>query len=433
MCTGTDNTEGDHIVPATVGPDYELTLALAPLGELGVQSDVSIVSGIRIPWVSGDNIPPAGKSTKHHFNTLGAIVAGTKCINGGKPNDSSADVIVADELRGDTAFDLLPYRVQASSYLYDNTVEGGAGTLSYRNVDGSIKGVTPTFSPRLAFESLFTGFIPPDPAEAEKVKYQLKKRKSVLDFITEDTAALAKTLGTADRQRLEQHLDEVRALEQRVSTIAPTGGACAMVPDPGEDPSIGGSIHGGDIAYNVNEGYSGEEERAQVMTDLIAMAFACDLSRVSSLMLTWVKSYMNAHPATGASRNIHGLSHSGGQFAEGTGLMLAWHVRHFGRLIQKLRDTPDVDGTSLLDHTAAVLMFEAGWGQDSGDPNKPLSSHSTENMSALIAGRAGGLKGGVHVVAPGKHPANVVLTAMRAVGVDRALGDLSDPIDELLV
>jgi hypothetical protein len=113
--------------------------------------------------------------------------------------------------------------------------------------------------------------------------------------------------------------------------------------------------------------------------------------------------------------------------------MLAWHVRHFGRLIQKLRDTPDVDGTSLLDHTAAVLMFEAGWGQDSGDPNKPLSSHSTENMSALIAGRAGGLKGGVHVVAPGKHPANVVLTAMRAVGVDRALGDLSDPIDELLV
>jgi hypothetical protein len=45
-------------------------------------------------------------------------------------------------------------------------------------------------------------------------------------------------------------------------------------------------------------------------------------------------------------------------------------------------------------------------------------------MACLIAGRAGGLKPGKHVAAPGKHPAQVVLSAMNAVGVGgNALGD----------
>jgi hypothetical protein len=53
-------------------------------------------------------------------------------------------------------------------------------------------------------------------------------------------------------------------------------------------------------------------------------------------------------------------------------------------------------------------------------------------MAALIAGRAGGLKGGLHVAATGKHPANVLITAMNAVGVPGNLGEVSGNIPTLL-
>ena len=69
------------------------------------------------------------------------------------------------------------------------------------------------------------------------------------------------------------------------------------------------------------------------------------------------------------------------------------------------------------------------------DPSsgKQFSAHSTENMACLIAGGAGGLKGGLHVSAPGMHPANVLITAMNAVGVQTdTLGEVKGTIPGLL-
>ena len=112
---------------------------------------------------------------------------------------------------------------------------------------------------------------------------------------------------------------------------------------------------------------------------------------------------------------------------------VAWHVGHFGRLVQKLRDTIDLDGSSVLDNSALLLMFEGGWGYDpeSGDA---LSVHSSENMSALIAGGAGGLNpgGGQHVRTAGAHPTQVINTGLRAVGIDHEMGDVPGVIDTLL-
>ena len=54
-------------------------------------------------------------------------------------------------------------------------------------------------------------------------------------------------------------------------------------------------------------------------------------------------------------------------------------------------------------------------------------------MACLIAGRSGGLAPGRHVVASGKHPANVLITAMNAVGVPAAsLGEVNGAIPALL-
>jgi len=106
-----------------------------------------------------------------------------------------------------------------------------------------------------------------------------------------------------------------------------------------------------------------------------------------------------------------------------------FHVLHLARLAKKLRDTPDVDGTHLIDHTAAVLLFEGGWGYDP-EGQSDLSSHSTENMVALIAGRAGGLVPGQHIQGNGRHPVNVVISAMNACGVE-GLGEVTENIPEL--
>jgi hypothetical protein len=110
---------------------------------------------------------------------------------------------------------------------------------------------------------------------------------------------------------------------------------------------------------------------------------------------------------------------------------LAWHVKHFARLVRKLKDTPDVDGTPLIDRTVMAMLFEGGHGYDP-DGGSNYSPHSTQNMAVLLAGgRAGGLEPGRHVAAPGRHPGSVLVSGMQAVGADAALNDISDPIDAL--
>jgi hypothetical protein len=101
--------------------------------------------------------------------------------------------------------------------------------------------------------------------------------------------------------------------------------------------------------------------------------------------------------------------------------------------VKKLAAMPEVDGGTVLDHTAMVMTFEAGIGTNPVMPDEePISAHSNENMVMLVAGRAGGLKSGIHVRGNRKHPAAVIRTAMQAVGVDRNLGDITDSVPELL-
>jgi hypothetical protein len=96
----------------------------------------------------------------------------------------------------------------------------------------------------------------------------------------------------------------------------------------------------------------------------------------------------------------------------------------------KLQATPE-GSASVLDSMATVFTFEGGQGVDpaSGDA---VSAHCTDNMAMLVAGGAGGLKGGLHLPSPGLHPANVLLTALRAVGYSsNTLGEISGEVPGL--
>jgi hypothetical protein len=233
-------------------------------------------------------------------------------------------------------------------------------------------------------------------------------------------------LGVADRRRVERHFDEIRDLERRVAEIPdlPTGGTCATIADPGEDDPVRTTQRGlveGSIPRYL--GYANEDQRARVMSDLLHMAFTCDLTRSATLAYTFAQCFIDTQALLGIQQtDVHELGHGAGS-DEDKADAFAWHIKHFAYLVAKLRDTPEGDG-NVLDNTVLVFMPEGGW--EGGDP------HSGENMVALVAGRAGGLAAGTHVQTSGLHPASVLISAMNAAGVATdTLGEISGEIPGL--
>ena len=440
VCFGGQSLGGDgdrlhnDYVPNVVGPNYDLKSALAPLANHdNIKNEISVVSDLSIPSAQGGPVPPGGRVDMFHNSSLSPLLSGVRSREAyATAYGPTSDQLMVDVLAQGTTFRSLIFRIQADWYLQTSAPEGHM--ISYRaNPHGDLVPIPPTTSPRLAFNSLFGNFTrSQDPQEAARQEFELRTRRSVLDLVRVSSAALLPKLGRADRIRMEQHYDEIRTLENRVSaTPPPQTSTCQKPEDPGADPPIGGAMDdsGDEIIYDRNLGYSNEEQRARVFCDLIHMALTCDLTRVVSLQFTTFQSHMNMYQATGQPFDLHDLSHSTGSTLE-VSKGIAWHIKHFAYLVAKLRDTPEGSG-NLLNNTALAFVHEGGHGRDPSSGSR-YSPHSTENMACLIAGRAGGLQAGRHVPASGMHPAQVLLTAMRAVGYPgNALGEVSGEIPGL--
>ena len=417
------------IVPNTVGRSYDVKRALAPLS--AVQNEVSVVSGLRLP-VSG----PGGWTGRWHSSSLGPLISGMRASGTAAPGNPlghgdpvakgvTSDQVVADAIAGTTRFRSLELRAQPEVYREN---DGTFGIISYRRdaATGKLQANEPQASPRLAFDSLFTGFATGNTADSAQRKALLEQDKSILDLVRERTQTLLTRLGSADRRRVERHFDEIRDLELRISqipTIATTAG-CKVIADPGQDEAVR-KVQKGNVEADIPRylGYANEDKRAQVMSDLLHMAFTCDLTRSASLAYTFAQCFIDTKALLGIQQtDVHELGHGAGS-DEDKADAFAWHIKHFAYLVAKLRDTPEAAG-SLLDNTVMVFLPEGGW--DNGEP------HSGENMVALIAGKAGGLKPGKHLKTTGKHPAQVLISAMNAAGVaSETLGEITGKLPEL--
>ena len=425
------------------GSPYPNTTCLSPLFAHGVEGDVSVVTDLTIPSqqakLTSEPIPPMGRTVGFHFHT-NPLISGNRSLTNGFFDSTvtgpSADQVMAQAIGGDTTFPYLSYRAQALFY-WSNPggvdIPNNRDTLSF---DQSGTPIPPTVSPRLAYDTLFTGFVPDDPVAAAAAALALDKRKSVLDLVDRRMGGLLDKLGAADKHRIEEHFTQIRALEDRLAKAPPPMvGACELLPDPGQDPPLGGEPTGA-TDYDINKGYSGEEQRIRTLLDLIHMAFVCDQTRVAALMMSFWQSFMNIHPLTGWASNMHITNHGQNPSAPRSELesVVSWHVDQFGYLVDKLKATPEGAG-NVLDNCALVFLNEGGhgYGYEAG---KMFGSHSTDNMVALIAGRAGGLAPGQHVVAQNgnNHPVNVTISAMKAAGyTGNNLGEVNDPIDALFM
>jgi hypothetical protein len=425
-------------VPTRLGAGYDLRTATMPLAMHGdVRNEISILSNLTMPHQASRDaaapIPPGGATAIFHFHN-NPLLTGNRSepwvagdITNSTVTGPTSDQIAGEHLGGR----VLTYRVQPRYYNAASPPEG-QDILSYRrDASGAVRPVSPEFSPRLAYDNLFLGFDPGDPALARAQALELRRRQSVLDLVDRRIGGLLPRLGANDRIRVQRHYDEVRLLEQQLQAIdPPESSACVLPPDPGTDAPIGGDHRdpfGG--GYVTSAGYSNEEARARAFADILAMAMTCDMTRAASLMYTMFQSYMNAEPLSGVTRTLHGINHAGTPAELET--IIAWHMKHFGYFVSRLRDTAEGTG-SVLDNSAVLFLIEGGHG------NQPetgmIGSHSYENMCALIAGGAGGLRRGEHIAVPSgtNHPVQVMLSLFAATGVPvSTMGEVSGTIPEL--
>jgi hypothetical protein len=236
--------------------------------------------------------------------------------------------------------------------------------------------------PRLAFERLFG-----DGGSAQERTAELRKSASLLDWMKEDIARLQKRLGPGDRTKVNQYLDSVREVERRIQMA--------------ESKTAESPLRDLDRPIGVPAAYA---DHARLMFDLQVLAMQGDVTRVMTFQLARETSN-RAYPEIGISEGHHPLTHNGGnaEMLAKCAKINAFHVSLFSYYLQKLKATPEGDGT-LLDHS--LILYGSGM----SDADK----HDHVNLPVVVAGG----KGGRHIRYNEPTPlANVHLTLLDRVGV----------------
>jgi len=257
--------------------------------------------------------------------------------------------------------------------------------------------------PRVAFERLFG-----DGGSSSERLAELRSNSSLLDWVREDIARLQRKLGPSDRTKVSQYLDTVREVERRIQK-AEAATADSHLPDL-------------DRPVGVPAAYA---DHARLMFDLQVLALQGDVTRVITFQLARETS-TRTYPEIGVADPHHPLTHNGGdpEKLAKVAKINAFHVSLFAYFLEKLKATPDGDG-SLLDHS--IYLYGSGM----GNPDV----HDHVNLPILVAGGAAGrLKGGRHIQYAKPAPlANLHLTLLDRVGVHLdSFADSQGKIDELL-
>ena len=309
----------------------------------------------------------------------------------------SLDQIAADELSKETQFRSLQFAADEGVSVCDGYSCAYQNTLCWR---------TPTTplpmqnNPRVAFERLFG-----DGSNDEARRAFRREQGSILDSIAQEAVRLVQRVGAGDRARVNDYLDGIRELEQRLQKMEQQRGIAL----PAEMP------------LGIPEAF---EEHVKLMFDVQVLAYQADLTRVITFMFCRENS-QQTYDHIGVPDPHHALSHHGNksEFLEKLAKIDKYHVELLAYYLEKLASTPDGDG-SLLDHS--LILY--GSGLSNGN------SHSSRNLPTLVVGGAAGqLKGDRHIVCAKDTPLmNLQLTLLDKVGVhtDR-LGDSTGRVSDL--
>lgn len=368
--------------PDKAGSDFEFKPVMQPLEPF--RKHLVTISKMKAPW--GESIHLGASAA--FLNGVGPVV--NKDAKGDAFGDlhskKTVDQYIADQVAGDTPLRSLEVGTEDMGTAV-GACDGFActffNTLSWRD-DSSPLPVG--INPRVTFERMFG-----ETDSAERRLARLKQKQSLLDSVSEETAKLRNTLGAADRAILDEYLTNIREVEKqldrfesRLTAITDNPEAPLGMPDAFDDHL--------NVTYN-----------------LMHLAYQGDISRVFTFMLSH-EATDRGYAHIGVPETHHSISHHGNdpekmaKYAK----IATYQIQKFAEFLQKLKNTPDGDGT-LLDHS---LLY---WGSGMSNGN----AHDRNNPPAVLVGGAHGrMKGNRHIVAEGAPTSNLLLAMAQLAGVE---------------
>ena len=304
----------------------------------------------------------------------------------------TADQIAAREFGKETPLPSLELALEKPTAIACDTGDCFySNTISWRNETTPLDMEA---HPRVVFERLFG-----EGGTAADRLAILRQTGSILDSVTAEVARLGNTLGVGDRNKLDEYLDAVRDVEQRIQR-SESRGAESLVELP-------------DRPVDIPETF---EEHAKLMFDLLTLAFQADVTRVFTLMMAREAS-PRAYPQVGVPDQHHTVSHhrNDPEYIAKKAKIDTYHIQMLAYFLENLRKTPDGDA-NLLDNS--MIVYGGGIG------NGNLHEHT--NLPCLVAGGGGGrLNAGRHRHYEDDTPyANLLLSVLDKAGVPAdQLGD----------
>ena len=349
--------------PATSGRDFEFTPILEPLKPF--KNQMVVLGGLSNREADSKGNEGVGDHSR----------AGTSFLSGAhaKKTDgpdmragTTLDQILAQKYASETQLPSLELTLGANEWI--GSCDPGyacpySRTISWRTPTSPLPMEN---DPRVVFERLFGDVTSTDPAVRLA---RMKENRSLLDSLVEEVKHFQKGLGSGDRSKMTEYVDAVRDIERRIQRAEEQNNReLVQVEKPGAIP----------IRY---------DEHAKLLFDLQLLAFQSDLTRVFTMMMGYEGSD-RAYPEIGVPDGHHSLTHNIDPVPYGKVTKInQYHVQMIAYFLERLRATPDGDGT-LLDHS--VLLY--GSGISNGN------THSHVDVPVVMMGGGGGrIKGGQYL------------------------------------
>jgi hypothetical protein len=376
--------------PAAAGADFELTPILKPLEPF--RQSLVVVS----------NLTRADANSNHAVSAV-CWLTGTPPKRTDGPDFRAAvsvDQIIAKHIGQDTTFPSIEVATEDFSGLVGACDPGYS--CAYMN---TLNWQTPTtplpmeINPRVVFERLFGGG-----ATSDQRLVRMRTDRSLLDFVADDLRLLQRDLGQGDRRKLDEYFANVREIERRIQRAEQVARSQPNLPA---------------APVGVPEAYV---DHVSLLFDLLALALQTDQTRVFTFMMAREVS-QRTYPEIGVTEPHHSISHHANRPAAiaGHAKLNAYHLSMVARFLERLRTTPDGDG-SLLDHS--LILYGSGMSDGNGHTGSPLPH-------VMIGGAGGRVKGNRHIVMPENTPmANLLLAMAQKAGVEQdRFGVSTSPVE----
>jgi len=379
------------------GKDFEITPILKPLEPL--RQHITVFSGLSNSHVISYN-EGGGVHTRAHAGWLNGVLPkrteGTD-ITAGKTIDQYA----ADKLGVDTSLRSLELTTE-NNFQVGNCENGYS--CAYLNCTSWRTATQPNpheRDPRVVFQRLFG-----DGGSVQARLAEMQNDRSILDSVTESAGRLMRRLGASDKLLFGDYLEMVREVERRIQKAEESSETRPL-------PSV-------DQPAGVPEDY---DEHVKLLMDLLVLAYQGDITRVSCMQIAR-ESSNRTYPQIGVPEGHHPVSHHQNDphnIQQNTRIN-AYHLSLYARLLDKLRNIPDGDGT-LLDHS--MMVYGAGMGD--GDHHTPY-----DLPVVLSGGGCGQVAGGRHLRYPLNTPfMNLGVSILQKVGVEvKSLSDATGPLTD---